>query len=94
MDLQAPFKRENSALAVDKIGKWRLYDLNSDAESDAPGLTFSTIHAFKGLEATAIIIADLNGSAWAMSPQSLYVASSRAKHLLALCIHHNATLDL
>jgi len=42
----------------------------------------------------AIIIADLNGSSWAMDAQSLYVAASRAKHLLAICAHSDAKLFL
>jgi len=90
----SPFKRENSAMAADKIATWRLYSLNADACTAAPGLTFSTIHAFKGLEADAIIIADLNGSPWAMNAQSLYVASSRAKHLLALCVHKDVKWNI
>ena len=88
----SPFKRENSALAVEKIGKWRLYDL--DAGTESPGLTFSTIHAFKGLEADAIIISDLDGGKWSMNAQSLYVAASRAKHLLAICAHTDAKFIL
>ena len=88
----SPYKRENSALAVEKIGKWRIYDLNPDAGTESPGITFSTIRAFKGMEADAIIIADLDGSSWAMDAQSLYVAASRAKHLLALCAHKGAKL--
>jgi len=90
----SPFKRENSALAGEKIEKWRLYDLNPDADSESPGISFATIRAFKGLEADAIIIADLNGSSWAMDAQSLYVAASRAKHLLAICAHSDAKLFL
>jgi len=46
------------------------------------------------LEADAIIIADLNGSTWAMNAQSLYVASSRAKHLLALCVHKDVKWNI
>ena len=42
----------------------------------------------------AFIIADLNGSSWAMDAQSLYVAASRAKHLLAICAHSDAKLFL
>jgi len=89
----SPFKRENSALAGEKVGKWRLYDLNPDTGSESPGITFATIRAFKGLEADAIIIADLNGSSWAMDAQSLYVAASRAKHLLAICAHKDAEVS-
>ena len=88
----SPFKRENSVLATEKIGKWRLYDLNPDASPTSPGLTFSTIRAFKGLEADAIIIADINGGKWSMNLQSLYVAASRAKHLLAICSQNDVNL--
>jgi len=83
----SPFKRERSLLGVEKIGKWKIHDLLPGEEAE--GITFATIHAFKGLEADAIIIADLDGSPWAMNPQSLYVAASRAKHLLAICSHES-----
>jgi len=84
----SPFKRERSLLGVEKIGKWKIHDLLPGEAAE--GITFSTIHAFKGLEADAIIIADLDGSPWAMNSQSLYVAASRAKHLLAICSHESA----
>ena len=82
----SPFKRQNSFLKSEKIGKWRIYDINPDVEVESLGVRFSTIRSFKGLESDAVIIADINGSSWSMDAQSLYVAASRAKHLLALCV--------
>jgi len=79
----SPFKRAKSVACSEKIGKWRIYDLDKDGAVPV-GITFSTIHAFKGLEADAIILADLDGSKWAMNSQLLYVAASRARHLLAM----------
>jgi len=86
----SPYKRERSVASAEKLGRWRIYDLVPG--SDAPGITFTTIRAFKGLESDVIIIADIDGGTWSMNAQALYVAASRAKHLLAICAHDKAEL--
>jgi len=90
----SPYKRERSVMDVEKIGKWKVRSLGSDMSVHPMNITFSTIRAFKGLEADAIIIVDVDGGSWAMDRQSLYVAASRAKHLLAICASHEADVKL
>jgi DNA helicase IV len=56
-----------------------------DAWQRGEGVLFATISSFKGLEADAIIITDLKSIAGTPVARSeLYVACSRAKHLLHL----------
>lgn len=86
----SPYKRSKSGLGGEKLGKWRVYDLLPG--QTVQGITFSTIHAFKGLESDAVIVADMDGSSWSMNHQMLYVAASRAKHLLATCISKDVNM--
>jgi len=88
----SPYKRERSVVSAEKLGRWRIYDLVPG--SDAPGITFATIRAFKGLESDVIIIADIDGGTWSMNAQGLYVAASRAKHLLTICAHDKAEIAI
>lgn len=81
-----PRKFEKSALGtstavggqkiVGQIGDWRRNG----------GLLYSTIRGFKGLEADAVILLDVQdaGRTKYFTQSDLYVAGSRAKHLLAL----------
>jgi len=46
------------------------------------GVLFATFAAFKGLESDAVVL--LTSQAVPPSPSDVYVASSRAKHLLAI----------
>jgi len=90
----SPYQREKSVAAVEKIGRWRVYDIEPNSIDISPGITFSTMRAFKGLEADAVIIVDIDGGRWSMDSQSFYVAASRAKHLLAIFTHKDAQLHL
>jgi len=90
----SPYRREGSVVAGDKIGRWNIHDLHPNTSKPASSIAFATIHAFKGLEADAVIIADIDGGGWAMNKQALYVAASRAKHLLAICVHKNANINM
>lgn len=59
---------------------------NLDLWADNKGILFSTIRSFKGLEADAIVILDVPvpGSLQYFNRSDLYVAASRAKHLLVV----------
>jgi len=54
----------------------------------------STIHAFKGLEAAAVIVTDLEDLVSVQARQLLYVAATRATDRLALCVHRTAIPQL
>jgi superfamily I DNA/RNA helicase len=74
----SPFKREHSCVAAldpDSLTE----DLEVWNSNDR--VLFSTIKGFKGLEAEAVIMADLEPSMEKI-PAELYVAASRARHLL------------
>lgn len=82
----SPFEQSESCLAnADKIGKVNLTtDLDHWRAND--GVLFSTIRSFKGLEADAIVVTDVPNpeSDAYFSTADLYVACSRAKHLLVI----------
>jgi superfamily I DNA/RNA helicase len=73
--------RENSPLA--KAG--RLGNVTFCPLDAAPGpsqVRFGSLHQFKGLEADAVILTDVRAGDPNCSPRHIYVASSRARHLL------------
>ncbi|MEZ6128735.1 MAG: ATP-binding domain-containing protein [Planctomycetaceae bacterium] len=83
----SPVRRQRSCLAEHaKISGFPIVDSAADWRN-GKGLLFSTITAFKGLEADAVIILAAEQAA-CETDISNYVATSRAKHLLAM-IHLN-----
>ena len=79
----SPHRRENSSLAgLTKIKDWPLVDVTENKH----GIKFSTIRAFKGLEADVVFLIGLKASK-ACTGADIYVGASRAKFLLYL-FHH------
>ncbi len=72
--------RENSPLAKGGLGKFGLCTL--DGEPGPTQVRFGSLHQFKGLEADAVILTDVRAGDPNCSPRHIYVASSRARHLL------------
>ena len=80
----SPKRLANSSLAgvkvlgghpvVETLSEWR----------DGKGVLFSTVRAFKGLEADALVLIDVAGVSPVFTQPDFYVACSRAKHLLAV----------
>jgi hypothetical protein len=86
--IQCPHRRENSALAgVQKLAGVPLVE-SLDLWEAGKGVLFTTIRGFKGLEADAAIIADVPPpeSLPHFGTSDLYVACSRAKHLLVVLL--------
>lgn len=55
------------------------------ARNAKPGIAFSTVHAFKGLESAVIILCDVDRMTGARAQALLYVAMSRARsHLIVI----------
>jgi DNA helicase IV len=84
--IQSPRSRENSSFAdVKKIRGIPLTE-NIDKWNASDGILFKTIRSFKGLEADAVIVVDVlpTDSLPHFTSADLYVACSRAKHLLAV----------
>jgi superfamily I DNA and RNA helicase len=84
--IQSPHSWKNSSFAdVKKIRDIPLTD-SLDKWKAAEGLLFKTIRSFKGLEADAVVVIDVPRTDIMPHFKSadLYVACSRAKHLLAV----------
>jgi hypothetical protein len=64
------------------------------ANAPAGRIRTSTVHAFKGLEATAVILTDVGDLTTEHSRQLLYVATTRATDRLALLVHQTAVPQL
>jgi hypothetical protein len=79
--------QRNGCLAQDlaQLPAWkgRLRDYSNDPKTT----TFSTIHAFKGLEAPVVIITDIRSLATPRDFDLLYIGMSRALHRLAVLCH-------
>jgi DNA polymerase III delta prime subunit len=77
-----------------------LQDTNSlkpmRAGANDDGTHFCTIHAFKGLEAAAVVVTDITGLRGPTDESLLYIAMSRARHEVVLLLPaelRNAWLD-
>jgi hypothetical protein len=80
----SPRRQASSSLAgVKSLGGYPIVEALSDWK-DGKGILFSTIRAFKGLEADALVVIDVSGYSPAMTQADFYVACSRAKHLLTV----------
>lgn len=66
-----------------KVGKYPLIPFDPDSPTPAGALTFSTIHAFKGLESKVIVITDIQSNFPGIK-QLLYVGITRARDRLAM----------
>jgi hypothetical protein len=79
-----PRRLENSALAgVQKIGSLRVRRFE---EGDPEAANYTTIHAFKGLERTAVILIDIANDLGPASDALLYVGMSRARSRLFVLV--------
>jgi hypothetical protein len=90
--LLGPKKQENSALAgVAHIGETALVDVTRGrAFRQSGSISYSTIHAFKGMESAVILILDID-DVDADEPQAaLYVGMSRARSNLIMLISEKA----
>lgn len=65
-----------------KLGNLKLIELHQRPNPDE--VRFSTLHRFKGLEADVVILCDVRPGDDESAPMHLYVATSRAKHVLAV----------
>lgn len=85
----SPRRQGSSSLAGMKaLGGCPIIDSLSDWK-EGKGILYSTVRAFKGLEADALVVMDVSGFSPVLTQADLYVACSRAKHLLTVL----ATVD-
>jgi hypothetical protein len=82
----SPFRRDRGCLAgEDRVGGFQLVNLAESferGELDVPAIRWETLHRFKGLEAPAVILHDVRGSAENVSYEAILTACSRAQHAL------------
>jgi superfamily I DNA/RNA helicase len=83
--LLSPFKEGCLARNLCCDVKWR--SQLKEFALDPITLTFSTIHAFKGLESSVVILTDINRLASYEDRDLLYVGMSRALNRLAILCH-------
>ncbi len=69
---------------------YKIWEFEHGPPTPGPALRFSTIAGFKGLEADAVLIVDINDLSSEKSRYSLYVGGSRARGLLSLFIDEAA----
>lgn len=73
------------ASPVWQAGRLGNFDLVRFPEQCGPGkVSMATLHGFKGLEASAVVLCDVRDGDARVSPRHLYVATSRAKHALVV----------
>jgi len=83
----SPYRPDGDGCSVGNRPKLAGLPVTNDPSRwrDGEGLLVTTIRSFKGLEADAVILTDVSQpSEGAFSISDLYVASSRAKHFLAI----------
>jgi superfamily I DNA/RNA helicase len=66
---------------------------NSSSSRDTHSIRYSTISAFKGLEADAVVLVDIGELHSAEARRALYVGTSRARVLLSVFINEAARPD-
>jgi len=79
--------KSSGAIGADSSGSFDLVDVteNDSIKLQSKQVAFSTIHAFKGMEAVAVIICDLDSVKTDEANSIIYVGMSRAKsHLVVL----------
>jgi hypothetical protein len=69
---------------------YKIWEFESSPPAPRPALRFSTIAGFKGLEADAVVIVDLDDLSSEKMRSALYVGASRARVLLSLFINEEA----
>jgi superfamily I DNA/RNA helicase len=83
----SPYRPDGDGCSVGNRPKLAGLPVTNDPSRwrDGEGLLVTTIRSFKGLEADAVILTDVNQpSEGVLSISDLYVASSRAKHFLTI----------
>ena len=74
----------NSPFADDhRAGRFDLVSLDASVRS-RDRVVYETLYRYKGLESDVVILLDLPGGSKAVEPRDLYVAATRAKHLLVV----------
>jgi len=92
ISILSPYRFENSSAAKLDSSAFQIHDMskNRGTFTASAMTTFSTIHSFKGLENTYIILTDINRLNDDEFRSLLYVGMSRARAGLSVLIHKHA----
>lgn len=94
ISILSPFKLRNSSVAKVSRGALQILDLSEHSHFPIVGaITFSTIHGFKGLENSYIILTDIDKMGSDEFKSLLYIGMSRAKAGLILLIDQRARAE-
>lgn len=88
----SPKRLDRSCLAEPERLSFKIVDLTSTGLSPCQGreIAFSTIHAFKGLESSTVIITDITHLVDERNRALLYVGMSRARYSLSVLVSESA----
>jgi len=89
----SPLRYENSVVSGRTDLGFRLQEIGTGWRPDPGAVGFSTIHSFKGFEAEAVILADVDDLSGDMFRSLMYVGASRAKTLLGV-IHSDGVTNV
>ncbi len=85
------FRLENSALSTSEcISGFSISDVSDDVIEDSKRLKFCTVHAFKGLESSIVLITDLDSNSIQENKSLIYVGMTRARSGLHVFANRNA----
>ena len=89
MVVLSPRRFPHSILAAVDTGKLPapVVDVTEHDAADAKRIRFSTVAGFKGLEADAVLLVDIDDLASADAQSTLYVGASRPRAVLGLALH-------
>lgn len=94
ISILSPFKLRNSSVAKVSRGGFQILDLSEHSHFPIAGaITFSTIHGFKGLENSYIVLTDIDKMGSDEFKSLLYIGMSRAKAGLILLIDQRARAE-
>lgn len=86
----SPYTKMKSCLGnIERIKEWPIVDLKKES---GPGIKYSTIRSFKGLEADIVFLIDVSNNFLVCSKEDIYVGSSRARYILYV-LHHEEWRD-
>jgi superfamily I DNA/RNA helicase len=78
---------QSSAARLSAIGNWKGVLVPYSSRTATGRIRYTTIHAFKGLEAPAVVVTDIEKLDSVRSGDLFYIALSRALHRLDVLAH-------
>lgn len=91
IQILSPYRLENSALsATQSVSGFQTYDVSDTVLEEKKRLKFCTVHAFKGMESSIVLITDLDANSIKENQSLIYVGMTRARSGLHVYANKNA----